>query len=359
MSFGVLVARRAADHVVRGRMRTRLHSLASFLAAGVLAACGGSDKPDPAMPTAPEEIAEPAATTPVEPAATEPAPAPAPPAPEPPKAPTPVLTIKDVGLATPESVVYDDVNDVYLVANINGGPSAVDGNGFISKISPEGQVVELKWIDGSKKATKLDAPKGIALSADTVYVSDLDRVRMFDRKTGKSKGEVKLKGATFANDIAVGADGKVYVTDIGVKFTDKGVEQTKSAAVWVIEKKKAKALAKTEELGGPNGIVAGPEGVWVASFGSGELYSLDAKGAKVTPIKLPKGALDGLAVAGGKVYVSSWEASGVYVGTPGGEFTLVYENLPAPADIAFDTKRNRLLVPLFNDNGIAVFDVAP
>src|SRR5688500_9540014 len=136
----------------------KLHTLVPLV--GLLAAaCGGSDTPTPA---APEMPAEPAATEPAapEPAAEAPAPAP-PPAPEPPKAPTPAFTVKDAGFATPESVVYDDQADVYLVSNINGNLTAADGNGFISKVSPEGQVTELKWIDGSKKGTKLNAPKGL------------------------------------------------------------------------------------------------------------------------------------------------------------------------------------------------------
>ena len=332
----------------------KLHTLVPLV--GLLAAaCGGSDTPTPA---APEMPAEPAATEPAtpEPAAEAPAPAPAP-APEAPKAPTPAFTVKDAGFATPESVVYDDKADVYLVSNINGSPSAADGNGFISKVSPEGQVTELKWIDGSKKGSKLNAPKGLALSGDLLYVADIDTVRMFDRKTGKAKGEVKLKGATFANDISVGPDGKIYVTDTGVKFSDKGPEPTKTDSVWVIEKKKAKALAKSEELGNPNGVFATDQGVWVGTFGSGELFTVDAKGARASVQKLPKGQIDGLLVAGDKVYASSWEASGIYVGTPGGEFTLVYTDLAAPADIGWDSKRNRLLVPQFNDNALVVFDV--
>jgi len=339
-------------------MRKVSHILVPFLGL-VAGACGGSDKPAPAMPE-PAETAEPAATTPAEtpsePATPPAEPAPAP-TPEPPKAPTPAFTIKDAGLAAPESVVYDDQADVYLVSNINGVPSDADGNGFISKVSPDGTVAELKWIDGTKKGSKLNAPKGLALSGDLLYVADINTVRMFDRKTGKAKGEVKLKGATFANDISVGADGKIYVTDSGVKLSDKGAEPTKTDSVWVIEKKKAKQLAKGEDLGQPNGVLATDQGVWVATFGSNDLYLLDAKGAKGQAQKLPKGGLDGIVAAGDKVYVSSWEASGVFAGTPGGEFELAYPDLKGAADIGFDSKRNRLLVPQLTENALVGYDL--
>ena len=41
------------------------------------------------------------------------------------------IVIKDVGFMTPESVLHDAEQDIYLVANINGDPLGVDGNGFI------------------------------------------------------------------------------------------------------------------------------------------------------------------------------------------------------------------------------------
>jgi hypothetical protein len=56
-------------------------------------------------------------------------------------------------------------------------------------------------------------------------------------------------------------------------------------------------------------------------------------------------------------FVSSWEAEGVYRGSEGGPFELVLSGLRSPADIGFDTKRSRLLVPLFLDNKIVVFEV--
>src|SRR5262245_10177215 len=60
------------------------------------------------------------------------------------------------GFQTPESVLYDADNDVYLVSNINGKPLDADDNGFISKVSPDGKITELKWIDGAKDNVKLD-----------------------------------------------------------------------------------------------------------------------------------------------------------------------------------------------------------
>jgi hypothetical protein len=78
------------------------------------------------------------------------------------------------GWQTPESVLYDAESDVYLVSNINGTPLEADDNGFISKVTPDGKITELKWIDGAKDTIKLNAPKGMAISGGVLYVADID-----------------------------------------------------------------------------------------------------------------------------------------------------------------------------------------
>jgi hypothetical protein len=262
-----------------------------------------------------------------------------------------VLSLHDAGFQTPESVFYDAKNDVYLVSNVNGGPSAADGNGFISRVAPDGKV-ELKWIEGGKKGVKLDAPKGITVSGDTIYVADLTRVRMFDLAKGTPKGEVVIPYVSFANDVATGPDGKVYVSDTGIKIDDKGVTPTKTDGIWFLENKRAIPLAGGEELGGPNGLTVLGDKVWCVTFGSG-----DKTGKRADAQKLPKGSLDGIVPLGDDLFISSWEAQAVYRGKPGGKFEVVVPGVKAPADIGYDTKRGRLLVPLFQDNAVEVFEI--
>lgn len=298
---------------------------------------------------------EPPATPPEAPPPPEPIAAPAPP-PEPapaavaeaPKLPPPVI-VKDVGLKTPESVLYVPEEDVYLVSNVNGPATAADGNGFISKISPDGQVLELKWIDGAKQGTKLDAPKGMAIAGDVLYVADIKWVRLFDRKTGKSIGNVGVGGATFLNDVSPNTNGKgVWISDSGMKFGDKGAEPTNSDGVFVVTNMQAKAVKKDKTMGWPNGLLADENGTWVINYGNNELYYLTKDGKKEQAQNLPKGSLDGIVKAqDGSVLVSSWEAKAIYQGKPGTEFKEVVTGIESPADIGYDSKRNRVLVPLF------------
>jgi len=297
------------------------------------------------------------------PAPVEVAKSPAPPAKsaEPPKAekapaPTPVFKITE-GIATPESVLYDEANDRYLVSNIDGKPDGVDGNGYISEISPDGKVVKAKFIAGGAAKVKLDAPKGSGISAGILYVADITVVRKFDLKTGAPKGDIPIPGSTFLNDIAVAKDGRVFVSDSGVKSGATGFDPTGSDAVYVIDKGKVKPVAKGKDLGWPNGLLAVENGVLVATLGSNELFRLDEKGLKQDVTKLPGGGLDGIAPAGDAVLVSSWQTSTVYRGTLGGTFEPVLTELKGPADIGFDSKRKRVLVPRFLENAVEVYDL--
>jgi hypothetical protein len=256
------------------------------------------------------------------------------------------------GFSTPESVLYDAESDVYLVSNINGTPTDTDDNGFIAKISPDGKIAEAKWIDGAKDDVKLDAPKGMALAGGVLYVADITVVRRFDAKTGAQQPDIKIDGATFLNDIVAAPDGSVFVSDSGLdpKFQPSGTD-----GVYHIGKDgKVKPLIKDKTLGHPNGLAAGNDNsVWVVTFGSGEIYQVDAKGKKLSPQKLPQGQLDGIVTLDtGDVLVSSWAGSAVYRGKPGGEWKPAARNVKSPADIGWDNKRKRLLIPLFQENTV-------
>lgn len=252
------------------------------------------------------------------------------------------------GLQTPESILYDAADDTYLVSNINGSPFDVDDNGFITKLGADGSILELQWIAGASESVTLNAPKGMTIVGDTLYVSDIDHVRMFDRASGAAKGEIKIAGVSFLNDISAGPDGVVYVSDSGLKA---GFKPSGTDAIYKLVDGKAVVVIKNKDLGGPNGLLATSAGLWVVTFGSGELYLVDGSGARSQVQKLPTGALDGIVqLNDGALAISSWEGSSVLRGTPGQTFEVIVTDAKSPADIGYDSKRNRLLIPHFQDN---------
>lgn len=263
------------------------------------------------------------------------------------------------GMKTPESVYYDAATDRYLVSNIQGKPQEADNNGFISVLSPDGKVVTQKWIAGGQAKVTLHAPKGTAIQGGALYVADIDTVRVFDAKTGAPKAELKIDGATFLNDVVATPDGSVWVSDSGVKMGAAGFEPSGSDAVYRIEKgNTVKTVIKSPDLGGPNGLLpAAAGGVWVSTYRGAELYRVDDKGVKQDVNKLPKGTLDGLVQVGDTILVASWDAETIYRGKPGGTFEPALVGIESPADIGWDAKRSRLLVPLFDKDVVEVFEI--
>ncbi len=256
------------------------------------------------------------------------------------------------GFSTPESVLHDTVADVYLVSNIAGGSTDKDDNGFISRVDPDGKVLALRWIDGAAGDFKLNAPKGMAIVGTTLYVADIDCLRLFNRETGAHEKDVCLKDATFLNDVAASADGSIFFTDSGLKG---GAPSGTDAVYRLIDDDRVVAVKKDPSLGSPNGIVVGKRGILVAGFGSGEVYRLDAEGNRTDMMPASKRQLDGLVMLpDGGFLMSSWGDSAVYRVGADGKVSKVLANVEAPADIGYDARRNRVLVPLFNGNEVLI-----
>jgi acetyl esterase/lipase len=246
--------------------------------------------------------------------------------------------LEGVGFRTPESVLYDPEADLYLVANIDGDPSARDGNGFISCISPEGEVIALKWIDGQAEGVTLNAPKGMALTGERLFVADIDVVRVFDRENGAPLDEIAVQGARFLNDVAADEGGTVYVTD---------------STTGVLHRIRPDgSLEQAGQVKNPNGIqVHG--GTILVTGGSDQIFRMDDDGTLTPEYETPAGGLDGLVLLDdGRVLVSSWAGSAVYLVDANGLVSELFSDINAPADIGFDTKRNLVLIPHFEDNRV-------
>jgi hypothetical protein len=264
------------------------------------------------------------------------------------------FTVSGVGFATPESVLHDAEADVYLVSNINGGPLDRDGNGFISRLSPEGEVLELRWIDGASDGVTLNAPKGMAVQGSMLYVADIDCIRMFDRATGAPAGEACPSTASFLNDVAAAPDGtSVFFTDSGL---DASFASTGNDAVYRLgDDGRITVVLREAGLGAPNGVAVGSRGIFVVTFMSGEVFQLDAEGNRTDVMPSSERQLDGIEMMDdGGFLMSSWGDQAVYQVDGAGSVTQVVSDVDAPADIGYDRERNRVLVPLFNANEVRV-----
>lgn len=286
------------------------------------------------------------------------------PPPPPPPPPAPVATKVAVveGFLTPESVKYDSAQDVYFVSNVNGGPLAKDNNGFISRVRPDGAIENLKFIEGAHNGVTLNAPKGLALRGDTLWVADIDVVRAYDAKTGVPRDSVSLAslGAVFLNDIATAPTGALYITDTGIRFDDVGnvLHPGPDRIFRIGPDRQVTVAVRGDTLGRPNGITLDSVGkrFIVVQFGGRSVLAWKPGEKAPTVIAKGPGAFDGVEIAGTRLLVSSWADSTVSSYESGQEVKLI-TGVPTPADIGYDAKRKRVLVPIFGGNRVEIWQL--
>ena len=123
-------------------------------------------------------------------------------------APKPLWTV-ETALASPYSAYYHQQSNSIFVSNINGGRFDKDGNGYLTRIAPNGKVLAEKW------ATGLNAPKGIRSVGNTIWVADIDEVVGFELTAdgARLQSRVRIDGARFLNDLATAADGAIFVSE--------------------------------------------------------------------------------------------------------------------------------------------------
>ncbi len=250
------------------------------------------------------------------------------------------------GFDAPWSALHDATADVYLVSNVRGGFLAKDGDGYIARVRPDGGM-DRHWLQGGVGGVTLHAPKGLALHDGVLHVADIDVVRRFDARSGAPLGATAIPGASFLDDVAVGPDGSVYVTDRGC---DADFVATGTDAVWRIAPDGAvSALARGVALGQPSALVARPQGLYVVSWRDGVFFQLDYRGVRTELATAPTGLLAGLArvedAAGAGWIAASWKGGCLHRFDAKGGITRVPGSFDAPGDLGVDAARARLLVP--------------
>src|SRR6266536_2663058 len=279
--------------------------------------------------------------------------------------PTTVAATKVVaveGFLTPESVLHDTAQDIYFVSNINGSPTAKDNNGFISRVRPDGAIENLKFIEGGRGAVTLNAPKGLAVQGDTLWVADIDAVRAFNARTGASKDSVSLssQGAVVLNDVAVTPTAALYITDTGIRFDDVGnvLHPGPDRIFRIGPDRQVTVAVRGDTLGRPNGITLDPVGkrFIVVEFGGKSVLAWRPGDKGPSVVARGPGGFDGVEIAGSRILVSSWSDSTVSTYETGQEVKLI-TGVPSPADIGYDGKRRRVLIPVFSGNRVEIWQL--
>jgi sugar lactone lactonase YvrE len=262
------------------------------------------------------------------------------------------------GFSTPESALWDAEQQVWFVSNINGSPVARDGNGFISRLDRDGKVDSLHFVESGKNGAVLNAPKGLAIIGDTIWVADIDALRGFNRKSGAPVATVEFGAqAHFLNDVAAGPDGTIYITDTGITFDDKGaVSHPGPDRIFAVRGRGTSVAAEGVWLAGPNGITwdqANARFIVVPFLGK-ELLGWKPGAATADTIGAGPGQQDGVEIVGGETLVTSWADSTVFAVAAGGNRRIA-TGVASPADIGVDPTRELMAIPLFTLNKVEIW----
>ncbi|CAI9686852.1 hypothetical protein EAVNVH72_03511 [Elizabethkingia anophelis] len=112
------------------------------------------------------------------------------------------------GFAMPEGVTSDGKR--FFVSNQGQDVFSKDGDGFISEISEDGKIINLKFLP---RKGILHAPKGMTVANNILYIADLDRIVGYDINTRKTVFEITISEAKVLNDICRLENGFITVTE--------------------------------------------------------------------------------------------------------------------------------------------------
>ncbi len=244
-------------------------------------------------------------------------------------------------LSTPESVIFDSRRNYIYVASMGGNnPGEKDRDGFISKLSLQGEILELHWID------KLNDPRGMGIVGPYLYVTDITEILKIDIAGKKVIEKYPVEGAKFLNDIDVDSEGTVYFTDM----RDNKVYALQSGAI--------RLLSDSKELKSPNGLYFDNGRLLIGC--SGYMLAMNPGSGILTRFIQNTGGVDGIKKYDTNRYIITDWSGMTHMVQPGKSKILLLDtkakNINA-ADLGFIPRQKVMLIPTFSDNRIMAYKI--
>jgi DNA-binding beta-propeller fold protein YncE len=245
----------------------------------------------------------------------------------------------------PESVAYDPSENVLYVSNLDiYNRSTGDEKQFISKISVDGVVEELRWVTG------LNNPTGVATYQDRLFVVERRSLVEIDMKSARILSRVSIPASVFLNDVVIDSNGNAYVSDSATDVVYKVLNG--NAEEWL----KGGGIAR------PNGLDIHENKLIVGNNGDNRLKSVDLTSKEVATIgTLGAGIIDGVkSDKDGNYLVSQWEGKLYRVDASGKVKKLLDTTIPGlnSADFEYIVEKNMIVIPTFMDNKVTAYKLA-
>lgn len=245
------------------------------------------------------------------------------------------------GLKTPESVLYDAATGTIYVSNVEGNPSEKDKKGFIATLSTEGKILNANWVTG------IDAPKGMGIIKNHLFVTNIDEVVEIEIATAKIIKRYPVKGSKFLNDVATDPKtGKVYITDSG------------TGQVYILMNGQVSLWKQGPMFKGANGLFLAGNIIYIGTDNGILKTEIKSGVASLCVSNDKSGEVDGLYVTSeGKFIFSDWKGS-VFIGSKDSKPELLLntsaQNINA-ADFGIIASGKMILIPTFFDNKVVCY----
>ena len=233
----------------------------------------------------------------------------------------------DTIIATPESVLEDINKTILYISLIDGAPWEIDGKGGIGKLSLNGKTFDSTWITG------LNAPKGMGIYGNKLYVADVNNVTIINIKNNKIIKKIAIDSASGLNDISINAKGIVFVSD------------SKTSKIWKIENDKPQLYLT--DMKGVNGLKCINDELYI---GAGKSFIKASAQKEITHIAEIAESIDGIEPVGnGDFILTAWVGYIYYLSADGNIETILDTHLKKKntADIGYDVEKRIVYVPTF------------
>ena len=251
----------------------------------------------------------------------------------------------------PDQAVWDPISRSWFVSNLGGGVSLDrDGVGWIVRLDETGDVVAPRWVEN------LDAPSGMVIAGKLLYVVDRDGLYEINIATAKIDHFYKISDPKFLNDVAMGPDGMLYVSDFSAQRIYRVDPSRKSVELFI----------ESEKLDTPDGLYVDGNKLIVASWGpivDPATFATSRKGAVLSVDLNTKqidhylkegtevGNLEGIAKVGDDFYITDW-MSGLLLRVNKEGFEVVISGLNKPTDPNYSEELGVLAIPEHGNNRV-------